>query len=152
MLWNLQRIIFTCSLNFTQAFLYQMLFNSWKEVVLIGYSSFIPNWKNAIGVGTYGLAANFFDPLETWLLTQSSTILMNLRRNRKRCFIHTDQGDLGNWDSMTSNSQGTGEACCRKHTPPFRVGFLIFKWIPRSLLRGATVWLTFVISNPKYRG
>ena len=49
-------------LEFTQALLSQKSFNIWKEAVRIGCSSFILNWRNAIGVEIYGQAASSFDP------------------------------------------------------------------------------------------
>jgi len=108
--WNLWRITFTCSWNSTQARLCQKSFSTWKEAVLIGCSSFILNWKSAIGAVAYGQAANSFDPSEMWLLTRSLTILGSLRESRKQSLNCANLRGLGNEDLTISEIRKT-EAC-----------------------------------------
>ncbi len=47
---------------------------------------------------------------------------------------------------MTSNSPGTGGACSRKHTPPFRVGFLILEKAVYIATAGA---ISFMIDSTR---
>ncbi len=99
-----------CSWNSTQALLNQKPFNTWKEAVPIDCSSYILNWKNAIGAEACGQVANSFDLSEMWLPTQLRTILRNLKINRKQSFNSANQGDLSNEDSMISEFRKTGRA------------------------------------------
>ena len=110
MLWKLWRTMFTCSWNSTQAFLYQESFNPWREAVPIGCSSFILNWKNAIGEETYGQVANSFGPWEMWLLTRYLTILKNLKGTKKQSINCANQRSQDNEDSMISEFRKTGRA------------------------------------------
>ena len=56
------------------------------------------NPRPFLGVEIYYVqAANSFDPLEMWLLTQSSTTSRNLRGNRKQSF------NRGSWVKVTEN-------------------------------------------------
>lgn len=126
--WKLLRIMFTCSWNYTQAYLCQRWFNTWREVVLTDCSGFILNWKNAIGVEIYGQVANSLDLLETLPQTRSSTILRNLRGNRKQRFNRVDQGNLGNEDSTSSEIRKSGRAA---------------RSIPRPLGRGGRTQFDF---------
>ena len=127
---------FTCSCNFTRAFLYQESFNPWKEAVPIGCSSFILNWKNAIGEDTYGQAANSFGPLEMWLLTRYLTILKNLKGTKKQSIDCANQRIQDNEDSMISEFRKTWRAA---------------RSIPRPLGRGGRAQFDFICSIKNHR-
>ena len=108
--YKIHAIEIVCSWNSTQALLYHESFNTWREAVLIDCSSFILNWRNAIGAETYGQVENSFDLSEMWLLTQSNTISRNLRVDRKYDFNRMYQGNQDNEDLMISDFRKTGRA------------------------------------------